>query len=101
MGKGSEEAREGEQGGRGKGWGRGRQFMPPPSLFCQRAGVKTTCQLVQARLSPPQRRGGILFPQSRQWSGVVPTRRSISSVFASVDDGGGVNPTRRPHLLSF
>jgi hypothetical protein len=98
---GGGQLREGERGGRGKGGGRGRQFMPPPSLFCQRASVKTTCRLIRARLSPPQRRGGILFPQPQQWSGVVPTLRSISSVFAGVDDGGGVNPARRPCFLSF
>jgi hypothetical protein len=55
--KGSTEGREmgREMGRQGKGRGRGRQFVPPPSFFCrsgsQQGSVKTTCPLVQARLS--------------------------------------------------
>ena len=106
---------EREQGGKGRGgWGhrgRGRQFMPPPSIFFSFQKPLSWCGnhtlAHSSSLISLQWQRGIFLPQHWRWSGVVPTCCSILSVFVSFDGGGsmelppflfisnrgGVNPT--------
>ena len=97
---------ERERGGKGRGnedageLGRGRLFVPPPSLFSfqeptrRMRRCKNHTPPRSSSIIPPRCGGGRIFIQTGARESHTPPP------FLFVSNGGGVNPTRRPPFFS-